>query len=196
MKGILIPIGAAACLASVGTAPAAEKPAALELSAHAGIGHTFGRSWDRSREVESSNGGFTLGIEAGYRTGYLFMPWLQLGWAQLYSGQEKPQDPEYAAQPNSESTLTAGYIVAGPAVEEGPLRFRVGRGAYRLQVRSTFAGSTINPVSWNMGYFCGYGVRLQRSRHFGWGLDAEGLLMSESGLAFLGLGIRGCYELD
>ena len=61
---------------------------------------------------------------------------------------------------------------------------------FRTQVKSRFAGSTIEPSSWDMGYSLAYGVRLQDEPLYGWGLEAFGLLMSESQLAYLGLALR------
>lgn len=183
-----------AWMLAVSAVHASETAPHLELSASGGLGHTFGRTWDRSAEVASSNGGLFVGVEAAYRSPYLFVPWLQLGWAELLSSEERPKSEEFAEMANSRSSLTTSYALLGPAVEEGPMRFRVGIGVYRVQVTSTFAGTTATPAEWDMGYFVGYGVRVRQWNALGLGIDAQGLLMSESSLAFFGLALRGWYD--
>ncbi len=171
-------------------AQAAPPRRALELSAQTGLGRTFGKSSDRSYELASSNGGPMAALSLSYRSPYLFVPWLEVGWAELQWSRERPKAAEFATLAPSESKLTTSYVLLGPAVEEGPLRFRAGIGLYHTQVTSSFAGHTITPASWDMGYFLAYGVRVHDGPRYGWGLEATGLLMSESQLAYLGLALR------
>jgi hypothetical protein len=171
-------------------ASAAPPRSAFELSAQAGLGHTFGKESDRSYEIASGNGGPTVAIGSSFRTPYLFVPWIELGWAELQWSRERPKNAEFARLAPSNSKLTTSYLLLGPAVEEGPFRFRAGIGLYHTQVTSSFAGHTITPSSWDMGYFLAYGLRVQDGLRYGWGLEAIGLLMSESQLAYLCLAVR------
>ena len=169
---------------------AAPPQQALEVSTQVGVGHLVGKAWNRKHERSATNGGFSAAVAVAYRSDYLFVPWLQAGWAQLASNREAPKAQEFSAEAASESSLSARYFLAGPAVEEGPLRFRVGMGLYQLRVTSAFAGTTMHAQVWDMGYFVGYGVRIQESGGCGWGLETEALLMSESQLAYFGIAVR------
>jgi hypothetical protein len=162
----------------------------LELSLQAGYGDTLGQLGDRRSELEATNGGGSFALGLAFRTPYLFVPWAEIGWAALRSSRDAPKSEEFAADDASSSRLTASYGLVGPSFETGPLRFRAGVGLYRQQVTSTFVGRTIEPTSWDMGYFLGYGIRAYDGPRFGCGLETMGLLMSESQLAYVGLALR------
>jgi hypothetical protein len=162
----------------------------LEVSAQTGYGHVWGKNGDRSHEIESRNGGASIAVGLAYRSPYLFVPWVEAGWAVLQWSRESPIAPEFSDQAPSISSLTTSYLLAGPSIEEGIFRFRAGMGVYRQQVTSSFAGQTITPSSWDMGYFLAYGVRAQDGPLFGWGVETQALLMSESQLAYLGFALR------
>jgi hypothetical protein len=190
MRRITAIVAALAALAPTREAHAQPPRRALELSAQAGYGHVFGKDYDREHELESTNGGPSLALGLAYRSPYLFVPWLELGWAALQSSREAPKSPEFNSEAPSVSRLTTAYFLAGPSVEIARFRFRAGMGLYRQSIRSTFAGHTITPSSWDMGYSVAYGVRVHDGPHFGWGLETEGLLMSETQLAYVGIGWR------
>jgi hypothetical protein len=179
-----------AVLGQVATASAKPPRRALELSAQTGYGHVWGKDGDRSHELESRNGGASVAVGVAYRTPYLFVPWVEAGWAALQWSRETPKVREFSTDAPSTSSLATTYLLLGPSVEEGIFRFRAGIGLYRQQVTSTFDGQTIAPSSWDMGYFLAYGVRVHDGPRFGWGVEAMGLLMSESQLAYLGLALR------
>lgn len=179
-----------AVLGQVATASAKPPRRTLELSAQAGYGHVWGKDGDRSHELESRNGGASVALGVAYRTPYLFVPWVEAGWAALQWSRETPKTREFSADAPSTSSLAATYLLLGPSVEEGVFRFRAGIGLYRQQVTSTFDGQTISPSSWDMGYLLAYGIRVHDGPRFGWGVEAMGLLMSESQLAYLGLALR------
>ncbi len=172
------------------TATAKPPRRALEVSAQTGYGHLFGKSGDRSHELEARNGGASVAVGVAYRTPYLFVPWAELGWAALQWSRETPKSPDFSAEAPSVSSLATAYLLIGPSVEEGLFRFRAGLGLYHQQVTSTFNGRTIAPATWDMGYFFAYGVRAYDGPRFGWGLESMALLMSESQLAYLGLALR------
>lgn len=173
-----------------GLATAKPPRRALEVSAQTGYGHVWGKNGDRSHEIESRNGGPSIAVGLAYRSPYLFVPWIEAGWTALQWSREGPKVPEYSDQAPSVSSLSTSYLLAGPSIEEGIFRFRAGMGLYRQQVTSSFAGHTVNPSSWDMGYFLAYGVRAQDGPRFGWGIETQALLMSESQLAYLGIALR------
>jgi hypothetical protein len=163
---------------------------ALEVSAQTGYGHVWGKNGDRSHEIESRNGGPSIALGLSYRSPYLFVPWAEVGWTALRWSRESPKAHAFLDQTPSISSLSTSYLLLGPSIEEGIFRFRAGMGAYRLQVTSSFAGHTITPSSWDMGYFLSYGMRAYDGPRFGWGLETQALLMSESQLAYLGIALR------
>jgi hypothetical protein len=163
---------------------------AVEVSAQAGYGHVWGKNGDRSHEIESHNGGASIAVGLAYRSPYLFVPWAEVGWVPLQWSRESPKAPEFTTQAPSSSSLSTSYFLLGPSIEEGIFRFRAGMGAYRQQVTSSYAGHTITPSSWDMGYFLAYGIRAYDGPRFGWGLETQALLMSESQLAYLGIALR------
>jgi len=190
MKWAAFALVAIAVLAPSQTAMAKPPHSALELSVQAGYGHVLGKNGERSHEIESRNGGALLAVGLAYRTPYLFVPWAEVGWAALQWSREKPKTLEFSEQAPSTSSLTTNYLLLGPSVEEGIFRFRAGMGLYQQRVTSTFAGRTIGPSVWNMGYFLAYGVRAYDGPRFGWGLETVALLMSESQLAYFGVALR------
>jgi hypothetical protein len=190
MRRVTVLLGVLACLASARPASSRPPRRALELSAQAGYGHVLGKDYDRTHELDSTRGGPSLALGLSYRSPYLFVPWLELGWAALQSSREAPKAREFMSEAPSESRLTTSYVLAGPGVEGGRIRFRAGIGLYRQQVTSSFAGHTITPSSWDMGYFLAYGVRVYDGPRFGCGLESAGLLMSESQLAYIGMAWR------
>ena len=163
---------------------------ALEVSAQTGYGHVWGKNGDRTHEMESRNGGASIAVGLAYRSPYLFVPWAEAGWAALRWSRESPKAQEFSDQAPSISRLSTSYLLLGPSIEEGVFRFRVGMGLYRQQVTSSFAGHTITPSSWDMGYFLAYGIKAHDGPRLGWGLETQALLMSESQLAYLGIAIR------
>jgi hypothetical protein len=174
--------------ASIATAKPPRR--ALEVSVQAGYGHVLSRNGDRTHELESRNGGASVAVGLAYRSPYLFVPWAEAGWAELQWSREAPKAREFANQGPSTSSLTTNYLLLGPSVEEGIFRFRAGMGLYNQQVTSSFAGHTITPSTWDMGYFLAYGVRAHDGPRYGWGLETQALLMSESQLAYLGISFR------
>ncbi|MBN1609626.1 MAG: hypothetical protein JW940_23540 [Polyangiaceae bacterium] len=156
----------------------------------AGVGHVLGKSYDRSHEIAATNGGPSVALGVAYRSQYLFVPWVEAGWAELQTSRERPKATPFSAETASDSRLSTSYLLLGPSVEYNRLRWRAGVGMYRTQVWSRFAGRTIEPSSWDMGYSLAYGVRVHDERLCGWGLEAFGLLMSESQLAYVGLALR------
>lgn len=175
----------------VGIATANPPRRSLEVSVQSGYGHVWGKNGDRTHELESRNGGALVAAAVAYRTRYLFVPWAEAGWAALQWSRETPKAREFSGEAPSTSRLSAAYLLLGPAIEAGVFRFRAGIGLYRQQVTSTFAGQTITPASWDMGYFLAYGVRAYDGPRCGWGLETMGLLMSESQIAYLGISLRG-----
>lgn len=173
-----------------GLATAKPPRRALEVSAQTGCGHVWGKNGDRSHDIESRNGGPSIAVGLAYRSPYLFVPWIEAGWSALQWSRESPKAPEFSDEAPSVSSLSTSYLLAGPSIEEGIFRFRAGMGLYRQQVTSRFAGHTISPSSWDMGYFLAYGVRAQDGPRFGWGIETQALLMSESQLAYLGIALR------
>lgn len=163
---------------------------ALEVSMQAGYGHVWGKNDDRTHEMESRNGGASIAAGVAYRSPYLFVPWVEAGWTALRWSRESPKASEFSDQAPSISSLSTTYLLLGPGIEEGAFRFRAGIGVYRQQVASSFAGHTITPSSWDMGYFLAYGIRAHDGPRFGWGLETQALLMSESQLAYLGIALR------
>jgi hypothetical protein len=163
---------------------------ALEISAQTGYGHILGKNGDQTHELESRNGGASVAVAIAYRSPYLFVPWGEAGWASLQWSRETPKAREFYGEAPSTSSLATAYLLLGPGVEAGVFRFRAGIGLYHQQVTSTFAGRTITPASWDMGYFLAYGVRVHDGLRFGCGLETMGLLMSESQLAYLGVALR------
>jgi hypothetical protein len=150
----------------------------------------LGKDGDRSHEIESTNGGPTVALGFSYRSPYLFVPWAELGWAALQSNREAPKAPEFEDAAPSVSSLSTSHILLGPGVEESLFRFRAGIGLYRQQTISSFAGQRIAASSWDMGYSLAYGVRAHDGPAYGWGIEALGLLISESQLAYLGIALR------
>lgn len=163
---------------------------ALEVSTQIGYGHVWGKNGDRAHEMESRNGGASIAVGLAYRSPYLFVPWAEFGWAALRWSRESPKAHEFSDQGPSTSSLSTSYLLLGPSIEVGVFRFRAGMGAYRQQVTSSFVGHTITPSSWDMGYFLAYGIRAYDGPRFGWGLETQALLMSESQLAYLGIALR------
>jgi len=163
---------------------------ALEVSVQTGYGLVLGNNGDRSHELESRNGGASVAVGFAYRSPYLFVPWAETGWTALQWNRELPKAREFAGQAPSTSRLTTTYLLFGPSVEEGIFRFRAGMGFYHQQVTSSFAGHTITPSTWDMGYSLSYGVRAHDGPRYGWGLETYALLMSESQLAYLGIALR------
>ncbi len=190
MRRTSIAVFAFSIFGQVGIATAKPPRRALELSAQTGYGHVWGKNGDRSHEIESRNGGASIAVGLAYRSPYLFVPWVEAGWATLQWSRESPKTLEFSNQAPSVSTLSTSYLLLGPSIEEGIFRFRAGMGLYHQQVTSSFAGHTIAPSSWDMGYFLAYGVRAYDGPRFGWGLETMGLLMSESQLAYLGFALR------
>ena len=190
MKWTTFALSALAVFGQAEVASARPPRRALELSAQTGYGQVWGKNGDRSHELESRNGGALFAVGIAYRTPYLFVPWAECGWAALQWSREAPRAHEYYGEAPSTSSLATAYLLLGPSVEEGVFRFRAGIGVYRQQVTSTFAGQRISPATWDMGYLVAYGVRAHDGPHFGWGLEAVGLLMSESQLAYLGVALR------
>ena len=190
MKWTAFTFAAFAVLGQVGVATAKPPRRALEISVQSGYGHVWGKNGDRSHELESRNGGASVAVGIAYRTPYLFVPWVEAGWATLQWSRETPKAREFSSEAPSTSSLATAYLLLGPSVEEGVFRFRAGIGLYHQQVTSTFAGQTITPASWDMGYYLAYGVRVHDGPRFGWGVEAMGLLMSESQLTYLGIALR------
>ncbi len=190
MKRIRVAVVVFGTLTNANLAMAKPPRRALEVSAQMGYGQVWGKNGDRSHELESRNGGVSVAFGLAYRSPYLFVPWAEVGWAALQWSRENPKSLEFSTQASSISSLSTTYLVLGPSIEEGIFRFRAGMGVFRQQVTSNFAGHTITPSSWDMGYFLAYGVRAYDGPRFGWGLETQALLMSESQLAYLGIALR------
>lgn len=150
-------------------------PRALELSVAWGLARMVSPSVDRSREISSANGGLGFAGRLVVRTAVSVSPLVEVGATPLYRSDER-----LATGSVIRSSLEESHVLGGLAFGRAWVRPWVAFGAYRLQVRSSLDGISIDPVSWAVGYAGGIELQLVAASRVSVGLGASVLLITEA----------------
>lgn len=173
------------------TAAAQTTPAsALEAGGFLGYNRMIAPSVDHDHELSATNGGFIGSATILFRSRHVLSPFLDIGYARIYSSRERVEVPGYAPI-ESDNQLSTWTLIFGPALDIGPLRLRGGAGYYRLQVHSTVLGTTVRPAEYDFGWFASIQGHVFRAAGLSWAPELRALIISEASTATVAIGLSG-----
>jgi hypothetical protein len=161
---------------------------ALELSTSLEYGRMIAPAVDHSHELSAWNGGPTIGFAAALHSPYFLAPFIDVGYARLYSSEEQ-RTLASGAPLRSQSSLSTIWGQVGAGLDVWRLRVRAGLGVYRLRVQSEVLGVTITPTELDYGYSLSLAGFLYDSGRLRIGADAHLFLIAEAETASVALGL-------
>ena len=174
--------------ATGGAEAESRSPYALELSTSLEYGRMIAPSVDPSRELSARNGGPAIGVAASFRSPYFLAPFLDVGYAQLYTSEEQRTLASGVAL-RSQNSLSTIWGQVGAGGDIWRFRLRAGLGVYRLRVQSEVLGVTISPTEIDYGYSLSVAGFLYDSGRLRIGADAHLFLIAEAETANVALGV-------
>jgi hypothetical protein len=176
-------------LVVAGAAGAEPRPRyALEMSTSIEYGRMIAPAVDHSHELSARNGGAVIGLAASFRSPYFLAPFIDVGYAQLYSSEEQ-RVLASGTLLRSQNSLSTIWGQVGAGLDVWRLRVRAGLGVYRLRVQSEVLGITITPTELDYGYSLSVSGFFYDSGRLRIGADAHLFLISEAETASVALGL-------
>ncbi|GAC1336126.1 MAG: hypothetical protein NVSMB23_00120 [Myxococcales bacterium] len=192
------PVGAAEPAAVAAAEPssvaAAEPPRdrfagrALEIDLHAGYGFMVQPKVDHRGETFSRNGGPALGLGAVYRSSYFLSPALDVAFQPLYRSAGDVDLGASGGTVKSTGALRTLSVAAGVVFEVWKLRLGASIGSYRIFVRSSMRGQTLNAAEWDMGYAFSAGGFVWESPRVRIGIESRVGLITDAGTTYFTIG--------